>query len=82
MPQPATEIIVYRNPMEKAFYDNNGPAFVLVFVVAFFVVFAGGIKILKSVFKMNDYSINFGVMWLIGILATVAACIACWWLVL
>ena len=31
---------------------------------------------------MNDYSITFGVHWVIGIIAAVAGCAACWWLVL
>lgn len=40
-------IIIYRNPFEKMFWENNGPIYLILFLVVFFAVFSGSYWIHK-----------------------------------
>lgn len=48
------EIIAYRSPLEKQFYDNNGPMFVISLVVCMFISFFIVLNILMFFIKNKN----------------------------
>lgn len=50
------EIIVYRNKMEKDFYDNNGPMILIAFIFLFVIIFFGVLEFLKFICKKSNWN--------------------------
>jgi cytochrome c biogenesis protein CcdA len=67
-------LIIYRNPMEKAFWENGGMFYVIIFAISMGVTFVLTYFLLKK-FCHREYSWFAWVSGIIGITVGILACV-------
>ncbi len=75
-------IIVYRNPLEKQFYESNGPAITFVFALVMGVTFLVTYKLLIVACKIPSYRVPSWIIWTAGVVSVVVGFLVIWLFVL